>query len=94
MSRNVVCRGCGWASWPVSRAWAERRVAEFNRFFDDASPETQESYGGRSSLDSYRCLRCDGTAFRPMLPEDHIPDLVTISTVVCDELADDPPEAH
>ena len=85
----VICRACGWASWPVSRAYAERSVARFNAYLAAADDETRAVYGGRgASLDSYTCIRCGGTAFRPELPEDRIPDGVTLNPVVCDEHAD------
>lgn len=52
----VVCRGCGWASWPVSRAYAERSVARFNAYLAAADDETRAVYGGRSaSLDPVVC---------------------------------------
>lgn len=93
MTRTVICRACGWASFAVSTAYAEREVAEFNRFLDRASPETRAFYEGQqASISSYRCLQCNGTTFRLETPEDQIPKYVTLNPVICDELADDPQE--
>jgi ribosomal protein L37E len=87
---TVVCRGCGWASYAVTRAWAEEQITRFNAYYESADEATRSSFGGPSSPSDYRCLRCDGTAFRPALPEDRIPNYVTLSPVICDELAEDP----
>lgn len=88
---TVVCRGCGWASYAVTRAWAEQQITRFNEYYHAADEETRSHFAGPSSLEQYRCLRCDGTAFRPVLPEDGIPDGVTLNPVIADELAEDPP---
>lgn len=92
MTTTVVCRACGWASFAVSRSWAERQIAEFNACHDAADPQEQESYGRRSSLDEYRCLRCGGAAFRPKTAHDRIPYGATLNPVVCDAYADNPRE--
>ena len=92
MTRTVICRACGWASYAVSTAYAERKVAEFNRFYDRAPERTRKHYSGHTSIETYCCLNCGGTAFRPKTPEDRIPPYVTLSPVICDELADDPAE--
>jgi len=90
MTTTVVCRACGWASFAVSTAYAEREVAEFNAYYDVADEETRSRFSGRSSLDEYRCLRCNGQAFRPETAEDKIPRYVTLNPVICEEFADDP----
>lgn len=90
MTRTVICRACGWASYAVSTAYAERKVAEFNRFYDRAPERTRKHYSGHTSIETYRCLACGGQDFRAEMPEDRVADYVTVSPVICDELADDP----
>ncbi|MBX3576273.1 MAG: hypothetical protein KF723_03620 [Rhizobiaceae bacterium] len=86
--RTVICTACGWASWAVTREYAERAVEGFNAVNDGANDEWREAYGRRASLDSYVCMQCGGAAFRPETPEDRIADGVTLKAVICDDLAD------
>lgn len=92
MTATVICRSCGWASFAVSRAYAEWEVARFNDYYEAADEKTRSHFAGPSSLDQYRCLKCNGTAFRPMTDDDRVPDYVTLNPIVCDALADDPSE--
>jgi hypothetical protein len=84
--KSVTCLRCRRVSFAVTKAEAEREIAEFNAYYASLSEEKKASYGGPSSLDQYRCLRCHGSEFRPARDGD-CPDGVTINPVVCDEFA-------
>lgn len=82
----VICLRCGWVSFAVTKAEAEREIAEFNAYYASLSDREKASYGGPSSLDQYRCLRCGGSEFRQARDGD-CPNGVTLNPVVCDEFA-------
>lgn len=83
---NVTCNKCGWVSFAVSREFAEAEIAKFNAYYDALSLQDKASYGGRSTLASYACLRCGGSDFRPAVDGD-VPDGCTLNPVVCDKYA-------
>jgi hypothetical protein len=83
---SVTCLRCGWVSFAVTKAEAEREIAEFNAYFASLPEEQKARYTGPSSLDQYRCIGCEGSEFRQARDGD-CPDGVTLNPVVCDELA-------
>ncbi len=86
-SKSVTCLRCGRVSFAVSRADAEREIAEFNAYYASLSDREKANYGGLSSLEHYRCLQCGGSEFRQARDGD-CPNGVTLNPVVCDEFAD------
>lgn len=57
-----TCKACGWVHFPVTREYAERQVADFNRWYDELPPESKKHYSGHSSIAQYEnCFRCDGS---------------------------------
>lgn len=81
---NVTCNKCGRVHFGVTREDAQAEVDRFNRYFDTLTPENQEMFGRRSSIDSYeRCIACGNpyTNFRPSQPGD-CPDGCTINPVI------------
>lgn len=88
---EIICLDCGWISYAVTRAEAERMIESFNRYFDRLSPQDQQRHyaGRRADLSSYRCINCgngDPLRFRPARASDN-PYGVTVNPVVCDRLA-------
>lgn len=87
--KRVTCIKCGLVSFAVTRAYAEAEVASFNVYFNSLTTDEQQNfYGGKgASIQSYKCMLCGGSLFRPSLPGD-CPDGCTLNPVICDELAD------
>lgn len=65
----VQCSNCGWVHFAVTRDYAEKQVAEFNVFFEQATEETKQSYGGhKATIEQYeRCFSC-GKSYTQMTP--------------------------
>lgn len=88
---EITCLDCGWISYAVTRAEAERMIESFNRYFDRLPSKDQQRFyaGRRADLSSYRCINCgngDDLRFRPARASDS-PYGVTVNPVVCDRLA-------
>lgn len=83
---SVTCLRCGWVSFAISRAEAEREIAEFNAYYASMYGEQKARYSGPSSLDQYRCIGCGGSEFR-LARDDDCPNGATLNPVVCDEFA-------
>jgi 5-methylcytosine-specific restriction endonuclease McrA len=59
----VTCRTCGWVHFEVTRAFAEKEVEAFNKFYDALSLQKQEEYYGnhKVSIKDYEsCGFCGG----------------------------------
>lgn len=53
------CNKCGWVHFTYTRKQAQQEVDDFNRFYDQASEDTKQHYGGRSTINSYeKCFNC------------------------------------
>ena len=77
---DVTCSRCRRVSRAISRAEAEKQVAESNAWIDSLPADEQQKYT-RASLDMYVCLGCGGTEFR--LAEDgDCPDGATLAPVI------------
>lgn len=83
---EVTCLRCGWVSWAITKAQAEKYVADYNAWFNALPAEMQARDGRQKGLDSYNCMRCGGSEFRKSVDDD-CPAGVTISPVVADEFA-------
>lgn len=84
-----TCNKCGWVHFAVTRASAEKSIAEFSAYYATLSKDQQrDHYGGQpSTLANYdRCGLCGGphTNFREALPDD-CPYGCTIGPIIHDE---------
>ncbi|MCH6206377.1 hypothetical protein L3V16_21365 [Brucella ciceri] len=78
---EVTCLKCGWVSFAITRAAALKEIEKFNDWYRNQPSDVKARYGHESSLEQYRCLRCQGTEFRPASPGD-APRGVTLNPVV------------
>ena len=80
-----TCSRCGWVHLGVTRAYAEAEVARFNAYFDAATHEVRESFGGQpAGIAEYEhCLKCGAShgQMRPSQPGD-CPDGCTIGPII------------
>ena len=79
----VTCTKCGWVSFSVTRAYAEKAVREFNEYYHSLSKKDQASFGGPSSVTEYVCPLCGGNSFKPAKDGD-CPNGCTVRPVIID----------
>jgi len=64
MVRYVTCKKCKWVSVGYSKDFVVNEINEFNNYYDTLDEETQDHFSGRSSLENYKCINCNGKRFK------------------------------
>lgn len=75
----MTCIHCKTVSVAVTREYAEKEVADFNRYYDSLPPSDKKFFHGHSSIDRYRC--CGNMKLRDFIEGD-APDGITMSAVI------------